>query len=124
MNICPHCHQSIDHIGIEVDVGARAIIIDSVAYSCGTPSHARLLSVFAKRLGRLVTRESAHTVMYGHLPECDQPDLKVIDVYIVHIRRHLKAQECPLELITQWGQGFILRKKTVPDDNAVTMLAS
>ena len=51
----------------------------------------------------VATRSALHSVLFGARPECDQPELKLIDVQMVRIRAALKA--VGIELQTAWGSG-------------------
>lgn len=58
------------------------------------PNEFRLSPIEMKIVGILVRREIANAEMmfsgvYGNLPECDQPELKTIDVHLCNIRRKL-----------------------------------
>jgi hypothetical protein len=55
-------------------------------------------------LGRSVaTRTALHTVLFGARPECDQSEMKLIDVQMVKVRAALKKLD--IEVRTEWGPG-------------------
>lgn len=66
------------------------------------PDLARILGMLLKR--NFVSHESLYTVMYGHRPECEWPDAKVLDVQICKLRRRLKTYEITIK--TRWGEGW------------------
>ena len=54
--------------------------------------------------GGLISSEFAHRAIYGLRSECDQPNLKIIDVFISRLRRKLRPHA--IKLSTQWGEGY------------------
>ena len=48
------------------------------------------------------TRTALHTVLFGG-PDCDQPEIKLIDVQMVRVRIALK--KVGVEVRTEWGSG-------------------
>jgi hypothetical protein len=66
------------------------------------PDLARIMGMLLKR--NFVSHESLYTVMYGHRPECEWPDAKVLDVQICKLRRRLKPFE--IAIVTRWGEGW------------------
>lgn len=66
------------------------------------PDLARILGMLLKR--NFVSHESLYVVMYGHRPECEWPDAKVLDVQICKLRRRLKRHE--ILITTRWGEGW------------------
>jgi hypothetical protein len=64
-----------------------------------------------KCLGLLLTRTfcdraALYAVLYGARPECDQPDSRIIDVYILSVRRALADHG--IKLHTVYGRGWYL----------------
>jgi DNA-binding response OmpR family regulator len=66
------------------------------------PDLARIMGMLLKR--NFVSHESLYTVMYGHRPECEWPDAKVLDVQICKLRRRLKPHD--VTIATRWGEGW------------------
>jgi hypothetical protein len=66
------------------------------------PDLARIMGMLLKR--NFVSHESLYTVMYGHRPECEWPDAKVLDVQICKLRRRLKP--FAIVIVTRWGEGW------------------
>ncbi len=80
-----------------------------------TPSQTEIFGMLMKREG-VCTKEAIYTACYGGRPECDQPEMKIIDVQICKIRRIVK-QRCddleiePIEIGTKWGAGYYIDEK-------------
>jgi len=60
-----------------------------------------------------VTDDGLYTVIYGALPECDQPDLQIIKVQMCKLnatlRRYCKARGLPpLAVERQWGSHYFM----------------
>lgn len=77
-----------------------------------TGDQRRILGVLIARSG-IVSQESLHVCLYGGKPDCDQPEIKIIDVQVCKMRATLKAYAArlgvaPVEIGTEWGRGFYL----------------
>ena len=73
------------------------------------PNEFGLTPLEMKIAGLLTRREIANRTMifaalYGSRPECDQPDIKVIDVHICKLRRKLAAKDVTIK--TRFGVGY------------------
>lgn len=68
------------------------------------PSEEALLSLLLK--GALVVPSRALIVIYGGLPEADQPDLKIIDVWLCKLRRKLRPFGITIK--NDWGRGYYM----------------
>ena len=71
-----------------------------------TRSEFTILEVLALRAGRLVSRGALLDALYGGLEE---PDAKIVDVFMTKLRGRLRLFDAPPDLIgTVWGRGYIL----------------
>ena len=67
----------------------------------------QLLELLAGRQGSTLTKEMILNQMYGGM---DEPELKIIDVYICKLRRKLAEVSRGKDYIeTVWGRGYMLR---------------
>jgi len=67
----------------------------------------QLLELLAGRQGSTITKEMILNQMYGGM---DEPELKIIDVYICKLRKKLAKVSGGKEYIkTVWGRGYMLR---------------
>jgi len=68
----------------------------------------QLLELLALRQGSTITKEMILNRMYGGM---DEPELKIIDVYICKLRKKLAAASGGKDYIeTVWGRGYMLRE--------------
>ncbi len=69
-----------------------------------------MLMILASAAGRLVTKEVLLKNMY--LVESDEPEIKIIDVFVCKIRAKLDAEQAGLSdvLKTEWARGYLLEK--------------
>ena len=51
----------------------------------------------------VATRTALHNVLFGARPDCDQPEIKRIDVQMVRVRIALK--KVGVAVRTEWGSG-------------------
>lgn len=68
-----------------------------------SPSEAKLLKCLVRR--ELMTRDNAMALLYSARGG-DEPNDKIIDVFIARLRSKLKADG--ITIITHWGQGWFL----------------
>ena len=67
----------------------------------------QLLELLAGRQGSTITKEMILNQMYGGM---DEPELKIIDVYICKLRKKLGEVSRGKDYIeTVWGRGYMLR---------------
>ena len=103
-------------------VGPLALNIDSREVSVnGRPVHLTgkeysILELLVLRKGMVLTKEAFLNHLYGGL---DEPEMKIIDVFICKLRKKL-AQAGAGDIIgTVWGRGYMIRDRIV--EPAMTM---
>jgi len=74
-----------------------------------TPSEGRVLGFLAMRGS--ATKEQIYGALYGLRIERDQPDFKIVDVFICKIRKHLKPAKITISTI--WGIGYALEGESL-----------
>ncbi|MGC2856502.1 response regulator transcription factor CtrA [Novispirillum sp. DQ9] len=111
--------QSVVRVGrMEVNLEARTAAID------GTPLHLTgkeygILELLAMRKGTTLTKEQFLNHLYGGI---DEPELKIIDVFICKLRKKLNQASGGENFIeTVWGRGYVLRE---PDHPSATPSAT
>jgi len=74
-----------------------------------TTYHARFISMLVK-CPKVLSKGAAYEGLYGERHDAEQPDLKILDVYLCKIReRFRRIPDCPDSVIeTVWGRGWIL----------------
>jgi two-component system cell cycle response regulator CtrA len=64
----------------------------------------RAAHALARRPGNVITKENILDLLYAGMP--DQPDMKIIDVFICKARA--KLTPLGIELTTVWGRGYMM----------------
>ncbi|MEO1708113.1 MAG: winged helix-turn-helix domain-containing protein, partial [Pseudomonadota bacterium] len=64
------------------------------------------LELLSLRKGTTLTKEMFLNHLYGGM---DEPELKIIDVFICKLRKKLKAASGEDYIETVWGRGYVLR---------------
>jgi hypothetical protein len=77
------------------DVSRLMTVLDA------TPQQCEMVGFMLKRA--VATRTGMFIALFGARPECDQPDMKLIDVQMVRVRVALGA--LGIEVHTAWGAG-------------------
>lgn len=71
---------------------------------CLSPHESAML---AHMMGRkMCSKNDLMAALYGNLPDVDEPEIKIVDVFICKIRKKLKPFQ--IEIKTVWGRGFAL----------------
>ena len=84
-----------------------------------TSKEYQILELLSLRKGTSVTKEMFLTKLYGGM---DEPEIKIIDVFICKLRKKLANASGGKDYIeTIWGRGHMLRKP--PDEEAVKISA-
>ena len=99
--------QSVIRTGkVSVNLDAKTVEAD------GTPVHLtgkeyQMLELLSLRKGTTLTKEMFLNHLYGGM---DEPELKIIDVFICKLRKKLSnATEGENYIETVWGRGYVLR---------------
>ncbi|MCC7319606.1 MAG: response regulator transcription factor [Rubellimicrobium sp.] len=112
--------QSVIRTGrIGVNLDAKTVDVG------GTPVHLtgkeyQMLELLSLRKGTTLTKEMFLNHLYGGM---DEPELKIIDVFICKLRKKLaqaNGGDSPIE--TVWGRGYVLRDPE-PDARTLERLA-
>ena len=100
--------QSIIQTGtISVNLDAKTVDVE------GTPVHLtgkeyQMLELLSLRKGTTLTKEMFLNHLYGGM---DEPELKIIDVFICKLRKKLaNATGGDSNIETVWGRGYVLRE--------------
>ena len=70
-----------------------------------TASEARVFGILLAR--DYCSKEQVMTALYAHQPR-DEPDIKIVDVYVCKIRR--KVEPVGVQIETVWGHGYKISK--------------
>ena len=100
--------QSIVQIGdLIVNVDAKTVHINRVRVHL-TGKEYRMLELLSLRRGTTITKEMFLSQLYGGM---DEPEIKIIDVFMCKIRKKLAVASGGKDYIeTVWGRGYLLRE--------------
>ncbi|GAB0115010.1 response regulator transcription factor [Acidisoma sp. C75] len=98
-------HSRITVGAIQLDMDSNVVTVD------GQPVHLtekeyRILELLFLRSGSIVTKESFLNHLYSGT---DEPDIKIIDVFVCKLRRKLTQAGAEDVITTVWGRGYIVR---------------
>ncbi len=99
--------QSIIHVGkLAVNLDAKAVEVDGQRVHL-TGKEYQILELLALRKGTTLTKEMFLNHLYNGM---DEPELKIIDVFICKLRKKLNLA-CGGDnyIETVWGRGYVLR---------------
>ena len=99
-------HQSMIRNGdLIVDLERRIVTADGKPIGL-TDKEYSILELLSLRLGVTVTKEMLLDHLYGGT---DEPELKIIDVFVCHLRKKLaQATDGKHYIETVWGRGYRL----------------
>lgn len=105
--------QSVIHTGrIDVNLDAKTVEVEGQAVHL-TGKEYQMLELLSLRKGTTLTKEMFLNHLYGGM---DEPELKIIDVFICKLRKKLSEATGGENYIeTVWGRGYVLRE---PDEVA------
>lgn len=106
--------RSKGHACSIIQVGNLSVNIDRRTADCSgmpvqlTGREYLLLELLAMRVGQTLSQEVLLAGMYGGM---DEPEMKIIDVFVCKLRKKLKLASGGLNFIeTVWGRGYRLRE--------------
>jgi two-component system, cell cycle response regulator CtrA len=110
--------QSVVQIGdLTVNVDAKTVHIKQVRVNL-TGKEYQMLELLSLRRGTTITKEMFLSQLYGGM---DEPEIKIIDVFMCKIRRKLANASNGKDYIeTVWGRGYLLRE---PEEVSAKMSA-
>lgn len=113
--------RSKGHSQSVIETGAIAVNLDAKTVEvCGAAVHLtgkeyQMLELLSLRKGTTLTKEMFLNHLYGGM---DEPELKIIDVFICKLRKKLaEANGGESHIETVWGRGYVLRDPS-PDEVA------
>ena len=115
-----HSHSIIKTGDIEVDLDGKTVEVRGNTVHL-TGKEYQMLELLSLRKGTTLTKEMFLNHLYGGM---DEPELKIIDVFICKLRKKLsEATGRENHIETVWGRGYVLRDPK-PDDTAQDMAIS
>jgi two-component system cell cycle response regulator CtrA len=113
--------QSVIHTGrIAVNLDAKTVEVEGRTVHL-TGKEYQMLELLSLRKGTTLTKEMFLNHLYGGM---DEPELKIIDVFICKLRKKLaEATGGDNYIETVWGRGYVLRDPARVQDRPVRALA-
>jgi len=74
-----------------------------------------ILQLMMTRKGMVLSKEAILTHLYGGM---DEPEIKIVDVFVCKLRKKLANAGSPNLIGTVWGRGYILREPS-PSESSV-----
>jgi two-component system cell cycle response regulator CtrA len=114
--------QSVIRTGqIAVNLDAKTVDVDGTAVHL-TGKEYQMLELLSLRKGTTLTKEMFLNHLYGGM---DEPELKIIDVFICKLRKKLsQATGGENHIETVWGRGYVLRDPLVAGKDAEKIAVS
>lgn len=105
--------QSVIRVGkVLVNLDAKSVDVDGRTVHL-TGKEYQMLELLSLRKGSTLTKEMFLNHLYGGM---DEPELKIIDVFICKLRKKLaEATGGESYIETVWGRGYVLREPTALD---------
>jgi two-component system cell cycle response regulator CtrA len=103
-----HAHSVINTDGLCVDLERKTVEIDGARVYL-TGKEYQMLELLALRKGTTLTKEMFLSHLYGGM---DEPESKIIDVFICKLRKKLAGASGGKNYIeTIWGRGYVMREQ-------------
>jgi two-component system cell cycle response regulator CtrA len=102
--------QSVIRTGqVTVNLDAKTVDVEGITVHL-TGKEYQMLELLSLRKGTTLTKEMFLNHLYGGM---DEPELKIIDVFICKLRKKLsEATKGQNYIETVWGRGYVLREPT------------
>jgi two-component system cell cycle response regulator CtrA len=111
-----HAMSAIQSDGLTLNLDNKTVEVDGIRVHL-TPKEYQIIELLVLRKGTLVSREMFLNQLYGGL---DEPDLKIIDVFICKLRKKLVSASGGKNYIeTVWGRGHVLRESAADELKSV-----
>ena len=99
--------RSLLQIGdVTLDLHARVVLVAGERIHF-TNMEYRMLELMALRKGTTITKEGFLNQLYGGM---DEPEIKIIDVFICKLRKKLRDAGARPLIETIWGRGYVMRE--------------
>ncbi|RUT25425.1 DNA-binding response regulator [Asaia sp. W19] len=93
---------------LSIDLNAKAASVDGHPLQLTGKEYA-ILELLVLRRGNVLTKDAFLNHLYGGI---DEPEMKIIDVFICKLRRKLQQFGAGSLIGTVWGRGYVLRDET------------
>jgi two-component system cell cycle response regulator CtrA len=114
-----HPHSMIRTGKLVLDIECRTAAVEDEPVHL-TGKEYGVLELLSLRKGIILTKEVLLNHLYGGM---DEPELKIIDVFVCKLRKKLVAATGGDHYIeTVWGRGYVMRDPILPDGQSAPIL--
>lgn len=100
-----HAESLIKTGDLSINLEARQVEVDGKSVHLTTKEYG-ILELLALRKGTTLTKEMFLNHLYGGI---DEPELKIIDVFVCKLRKKIAGPQKQNYIETVWGRGYVLR---------------
>ena len=111
-----HAQNTISIGKLNVNLDMRMVNVDGKAVHL-TGKEYGILELLALRKGSTLTKEVFLNHLYNGM---DEPEIKIIDVFICKLRKKLEEAAGVNYIETVWGRGYVLRDPEVTEGSAAS----
>ena len=109
------------HIGnLQLNLDSREVSVDSTPVHLTGKEYA-ILELLVLRKGMVLTKEAFLNHLYGGM---DEPEMKIIDVFICKLRKKLALAGADNLICTVWGRGYMIREPALHGAGPATPAAA
>jgi two-component system cell cycle response regulator CtrA len=105
---------------LQLNLDSREVLVNEHAVHLTGKEYA-ILELLVLRKGMVLTKEAFLNHLYGGI---DEPEMKIIDVFICKLRKKLAAAGAGNLIGTVWGRGYMMRDPTSPTALAAASLGA
>jgi len=102
---CPLCGQAIAEMPVTI-LPERGMVVANGKFAVLTGREVLLIQRLAEVFPRILTKEAALDWLYQFENENEEPEIKIIDVFICKARK--KLEPIGVRIDTAWGKGYSL----------------
>ena len=102
---------------IELNLDSREVTVDGQEVHL-TGKEYSILELLVLRKGMVLTKEAFLNHLYGGM---DEPEMKIIDVFVCKLRKKLAAAGADNLIGTVWGRGYMIREQSEDGMDAIPM---
>jgi len=96
---------------LKLNLDSREVLVGDTQVHLTGKEYA-ILELLVLRKGMVLTKEAFLNHLYGGM---DEPEMKIIDVFICKLRKKLQLAGADNLIGTIWGRGYMLREPISPD---------
>jgi two-component system cell cycle response regulator CtrA len=99
--------------GVNIDLEKNKAYVGSNEI-CLTIKEYQILELLVMRKGMIISKSSFLDHLYGGI---DEPEIKIIDVFVCKLRKKLSSMGVDQFIETSWGRGYVVNEKFTNNDS-------